>query len=492
MKTNTKKFLQVALILAGSAPAIMLPVLVAPQNTITAQAAQTVDVTGTVVDVNNRGFTFKPDGRGGTYTIVSNNVPNGLKRGDKVRVRGTLNGTQVSATEIRITQSNTRPDNNQTQQDVTGLVESMRGNDGFTFRPDGRKETYTVRSRNLPRDLRNGDTVRVRGTLNGTQLDATEVRIVTSGNSGQANGNFDVTGTVRSVRNDGFTFRPDGRNDDYTVRGNNFPRDLREGDKVRVRGDVRGRDVTNAQVQDAYTSGTSGRDEPKRGVGNGEAVEFDAQINAVKGRRQVQAHLPSGTRYEIYSDRDLNLREGDYIRVRGSARRGGFYAIDADNVTQSSANAYRSQGIEIRTGLKDRNPNNPNNPNDPNRDNIRLRGRIENLGNDRFTLLVEDRNDNAYDDGNNGYGNNNDYPDYGIGNNRDDRRNDRGNNDRGNNNRGNNNRDDDTRRYNGRRFEVRFDTRNDRLRNGDSVVVTGDLNNNNVITANRVRLLNNR
>ena len=474
MKTNTKKILQMALILAGNAPAIMLPVLLAPQSTSAVQAAQTVDVTGTVVEVRaGRGFTFTPDNRGGTYTVTSNNVPAGLNRGDKVRVRGTLNGNQVAATDIRLTQSNPN-NNNNSAQDVTGRVEAVRGNDGFTFRPDGRNETYTVRSNNLPRGLNAGDTVRVRGTLRGNQLDATEVRIVTNGNN--TNGTFDVTGTVRAVRNDGFTFRPDGRSDDYTVRGTNFPRDLREGDKIRVRGDVRGRDVTNAQVQNAYTQ--TGRDEPKRGVGNGEAVEFDAQINAVKGRRQVQAHLPNGTRYEIYSDRDLNLREGDYIHIRGIARRGGFYAIDADNVTQSSANDYRNQGVEIRTGLNNRDRNNNDNrynDNTTNTNNLRLRGRIEKLRDDRFTLLVEDRNSDGY----NGTNNNNDYPDY-------------GNDNRNGNNRGNRNHiNDDTQRYDGRRFEVRFDTRNERFRNGDRVTVAGDLNNNNVITANRVRLMNN-
>ncbi len=479
MKTNTKKMLQMALILAGNAPAIMLPVLLAPQSTSTVLAAQTVDVTGTVVEVrDNRGFTFSPDNRGGTYTVTSNNLPAGLNRGDKVRVRGTLNGNQVAATDIRVTQNNGNTggnNNGNSTQDVTGRVESVRGNDGFTFRPAGRNETYTVRSNNMPRDLSAGDTVRVRGTLRGNQLTATDVRVVTNGNNGNVNGTFDVTGTVRAVRNDGFTFRPDGRNDDYTVRSNNFPRDLREGDKVRVRGDVRGRDVTNAQVQNAYTTG---RDEPKRGVGNGEAVEFDAQINAVKGRRQVQAHLPSGTRYEIYSNNDLNLREGDYIRVRGNARRGGFYAIDADSVTQSSANDYRNQGVEIRTGLN-RNNGGYNNGgynnggyNDPIQNNIRLQGRIEKLRDDRFTLLVEDLNNDPYYNDNNG-----DYPDYGNGN---------GNN-RDNRNRNRNNANDDTQRYDGRRFEVRYDSRNDRLRNGDRVTVVGDLNNN-IIISNRVRL----
>ena len=469
MKNNTTKILQMALILAGSTPAIMLPVLVAPQNTTTVQAAQNVDVTGTVVEVRaGRGFTFTPDNRGGTYTVTSDKLPNGLNRGDKVRVRGTLNGTQVAATEIRVTQStgnptNTQPiANNGNVKNVTGRVEAVRGRDGFTFRPDNRNETYTVRARTLPAGLKAGDSVRVRGTLNGTQLAADDVRLVTAGNAA-ATGNFDGLGTVRAVRNDGFTFRPDGRNDDYTVRGNNFPRDLRVGDKVRVRGEVRGREVVNAQLQNA----NNGRDEPKRGIGNGEAVEFDAQVHDVKDPRHVQVHVNSGARYEIYSNRDLNLREGDYVRVSGIARRGGFYAIDADNVTQSSASDYRNQGPELRTALKDRNNgiNNPNR-NDPIRNDVRLRGRVEKLKADRFTILV--------DDSVGGTSNNGDYPNY------------------GNNNAPANYPNDDSQRYNGRRFEVRWDNRNNQLRNGDFVDVAGLLNTNTAITADRVNIVYNR
>lgn len=201
-------------------------------------------LTGTVVrDLAGDRFELRTDsGRIVTVRLRQEFEPRRLDRGDRVRVEGRFrsNGNFV-ATDLDILDN--RNDNND-ERTLTGtVVRDLRG-DRFELRTDnGRLVTVQLRRENEPRRLNRGDRVRVEGEFRSNNVfvadDLDILRNNGGGNGGDWNRRVNFPATVVDVLSS-TRLRVRGDNGrTYVVQSRTSLRNIDDGDRVRIVGDVR-------------------------------------------------------------------------------------------------------------------------------------------------------------------------------------------------------------------------------------------------------------
>lgn len=202
----------------------------------------------------------------------------------------------------------------------TGVVTNVRNN-GFDLRSNGR--TYTVYTSSVPRDLSEGDEVRVYGRLsNDNDIRNASVRITRNRGNNDGRGNYGdsdrdrdyrtVTGVVTNVRNSR-EFEIRAGNTTYTVYAVSSTSGLNEGDVVRVYGRRSGNDLRDANVRI-----TDNRDGDRNDNRDGNYETFRGQVVKVRNSREFDIRVGIKL-YNVYASSATNdLSIGDEVRVYGS------------------------------------------------------------------------------------------------------------------------------------------------------------------------------
>ena len=263
-----------------------------------------------------------------------------------------------------------RNDNRGESRTLEGIVSNDRAGREFVLRLDSGLRVQVRSDEREPRRLSEGDRVRVRGYFertdernrNSTRYNehlifrADDVEVIRNRRGNDNNyGRRTLSGVVTDVRSDQrLTVRIDGR--DYDVRSSSrLARDINRGDRVRIYGDVRGDDITNANVvlDRDYNGRYDGRydNNGRGGIGdifggifsgngsyggnNGSRVDFPATvIEANERARSLRVRGDNGREYTLRADEDEidNLRRGDRVRITGRVQNGAVVVDDVDKI----------------------------------------------------------------------------------------------------------------------------------------------------------------
>lgn len=177
-------------------------------------APQVHAIAGTVSAISGTTITLKSANNGPTYTVDASKSSilqgkavgklSNIKIGDTIIVRGTINGTKMTASSITA--------GVHLQPEVVGTISSISGNtitvfaNNITYAVDASKARIMGAGKNIKvSDLAAGDNLIILGTVNGTNISATS--IFKNANTGNIQGaNF--IGTVKDTIGNSFTFQP--------------------------------------------------------------------------------------------------------------------------------------------------------------------------------------------------------------------------------------------------------------------------------------------
>jgi len=200
-------------------------------------------LTGVVTrDLEGNNFELRgTDGR--TYRVRINRraeVQRNLRVGDRVRLTGNTRNNVFVARTVEFVRSTDYPNNGTYgQTTLTGVVTHDLDGNSFEIRAtDGRVYRVDLRRGAEPRTLDRGDRVRVTGRLTNNVFIARDIDLLEDTTNNNNNGRTTLTGVVtRDLSGDSFELRADdGRTYQVDVRGNDEPRSLDRGDRVRVTG----------------------------------------------------------------------------------------------------------------------------------------------------------------------------------------------------------------------------------------------------------------
>jgi hypothetical protein len=219
---------------------------------------------------------------------------------------------------------------------VRGSVHNVRDNSRrFTLRAEGGRQ-YEVAYLGpksgfgvKPPTLRDGDRVEVLGADVRGVFEAEQITLLSggggSGNPGTVTGRLEAVGTSSSVlhvQSQGRQWRVDARESSiYNNRGQRIAlRDLREGQRVQVRGRDTGSNEIRAQRVDVMDGGGGGGGNPGSITGRLEAVGTSSQVLHVQSQgRQWRVDARESSIYNSRGQRIAlrDLREGSRVQVQG-------------------------------------------------------------------------------------------------------------------------------------------------------------------------------
>lgn len=319
---------------------------------------QRLTIRGTVQS-NERGnvFTLRID-NSRTVTVYSRSEPPRLSRGDQVEASGFIDrrNNRFTADSVRVVRDN--DNNNGSNQTVRGtVIDERRGQNAFVMRAsDGRAYLVDTRRTNQ-QNIQRGQTVEVRGRLQGSSLLADNVRIIGTDN----NGNYNtltrgvVTDTGRGP--DAFLIRADN-GQTYLVGTRNSNRmTVQQGQTVEVRGRVLGDSIYASSVR-LIDGGSNGN-------------------NVLTGRvtrdyygRDFELRTENGRSVTVRARREpIRLSRGDLVEVRGEMNNGIFQA-DSVRVLRDNDNG-----------------------NDGNRDRVNFTATVQRGGSGDFTVRADNGRD---------------------------------------------------------------------------------------------------
>jgi hypothetical protein len=301
-----------------------------------------VQVVGRVSDVSRDGRSFRVEAGEVSFSVepgFATRFPT-LKEGDRVLVSGSLRSqTRLSAREVHVLGS-------RNPRALTGVIRDVdrrrsrilvRADDGSVVEAEYTPDTLFARlGRRVTVDqLRIGDEVWVDGSvINPRLVRATRVEVTASRDRWQSG----QSGEIVSVNRRDRTLRVDFGEETRTV---SVPRDvnisrgtrvlgldeLREGDRIRVSGELRGDAVDARSIEVVERPGNERIVEGRvRGIDLEERT-LRVTVNSIIPIT-VRVYVPPGTQI-ARGTRRLTLeeiREGDRIRARGPSRDSGVEA----------------------------------------------------------------------------------------------------------------------------------------------------------------------
>jgi uncharacterized protein YdeI (BOF family) len=207
-----------------------------------------------------------------------------------------------------------RPDDRNNSR-LSGVVTSVRGNDRFDLRADdGRTYRVDVDRGQTPRDLSNGDRVTVYGRVNGSTIQAANVRV--EDNTSNYGRRITLDGVVTNdLRGDQFEFRADnGQVYFVNMERGREPARLSRNDRVTVSGTVRGNTIQADNVR--ILSNNNNNNNANRVTLNG-VVTRDWRGN------QFEFRADDGQTYLVEMERGQEpprLSRNDRVAVFGTVR----------------------------------------------------------------------------------------------------------------------------------------------------------------------------
>lgn len=269
-------------------------------------------------DLSGDQFTLRADD-GRTYRVISRDEPRRLSDGDRVEVRGWIEGGNFIAERVQVLNNRDWEDRGQNTT-ISGRVTTDFQGESFQMIGDNGR-TYIVVSRNEPNRLSRGDTVRVQGRLDrdGRTIFANSINITNdngnNGNPGQNNGQFiSLGGRVTSdLRGEVFQIAADnGRT--YTVVARNEPLRLSRGDIVRLHGrlDRDGKTLYATSVNITRDTG---------GNGGQQNVDFQGTVVRIQSRNRLDVRGDNGVTYVVSSGNNVpnGISVRDRVRIAGVA-----------------------------------------------------------------------------------------------------------------------------------------------------------------------------
>ena len=240
---------------------------------------------------------------------------------------------------------------------LEGVVVNDLAGRNFVLRLDNGRTIRVRLDEREPRRLSQGDRVRVQGSFDQTNRDnrdntryndrlvfrATEVRVIRDRNNNNRNNNNNyngqrtLNGIVTSVRSDrSFTLSALNRTFDVTS-SSRLPRGLREGNIIRVSGEVRGDNISDADVTVLSQGNVNGN---YRGGYNGNTngsssnnvnVNFPATvIDSNERNNTLRVRGENGREYIVATREADNWDRGDRVRIKGRVQNGVIVADDID------------------------------------------------------------------------------------------------------------------------------------------------------------------
>lgn len=289
-----------------------------------------VSINGVVTrDLSGNSFELRSD-NGQTYRVRANNEPDSLSVGDRVQVRGDLTDGVLRANSVRILDQNNDDynDNNGATRTINGVVTRDVSGRRFEIRAENGRTYMVTTSRPEPIRLTVGDRVQVRGYFSNndrTTFLADSVRITQDddrSNTGVGS-QVDFQGTVVSVQSNTRLIVRGANDRTYTVdTTNGISSSISTGDRVRVSGYGRARNVSSATVSLLRDSGTAGY---------GKSVEFNGIIAKIGQRRGIlTVKANNGKTYQVSAINNSDFRVGARVRVVGTSSNG---VVTASSVT---------------------------------------------------------------------------------------------------------------------------------------------------------------
>jgi len=242
------------------------------------------------------------------------------------------------------------------------VVNDLRGRD-FVLRLDNGRNVRVQLDEREPQRLSQGDRVRVQGSFDQTNRDnrsntryndnlvfrADDVRIIrdrNNGNNNNYNGRRTLTGVVTRVRSDQ-RFTLSALNRTFEVASSSrLPRTFKSGNLVRITGDMRDNNITNASVTIVSRgSGNNGNYGYNGNYNNGgnyngnynssanTSVNFPAVVlNSSDRDNTLRVRGENGREYTVRTNDADNWDRGDRVRIKGRTQNGVIVADDIDKL----------------------------------------------------------------------------------------------------------------------------------------------------------------